>query len=194
MNLHPNISLFSNTSQNTEVSPAEAPNLDIEETTSDSVLIKWSDIPVDKQRGFIQGFKVYYSKLYNESAAFKPVGGQKLNTDNLLPKIINDSTARTFKIGGLEAGTAYLVAVRAYTRGGDSPRSDVTVTTPNSRDVGQTLAVILGITLPLVGIITLGVILSIFFYRKQEWIKETFYPDIPDPNNSKVLQDGTFLQ
>ncbi|XP_059500936.1 LIF receptor subunit alpha a isoform X2 [Stegostoma tigrinum] len=172
-----------------ELAPAEAPNLDIEETTSDSVLIKWSDIPVDKQRGFIQGFKIYYSKLYNESAAFKPVGGQKLNTNKLLPKIINDSATRTFKIGGLEPGTAYLVALRAYTRGGDSPRRDVTVTTPNSP-----LAVILGITLPLVGIITLGVILSIFCYRKQEWIKETFYPDIPDPNNSKVLQDGTFLQ
>ncbi|XP_043559057.1 LIF receptor subunit alpha a isoform X2 [Chiloscyllium plagiosum] len=171
-----------------ELAPAEAPNLDIEETTSDSVLIKWLDIPVDKQQGFIQGFKVYYSKLYNNSA-FKPVGGQKLKTDNLLPKIINDSNARTFKIGGLEPGTTYTVALRAYTRGGDSPSRDVTVTTPNSP-----LAVILGITLPLVGVITLGVILSIFCYRKQEWIKETFYPDIPDPNNSKVLQDGTFLQ
>ncbi|XP_078416500.1 LIF receptor subunit alpha a isoform X2 [Cetorhinus maximus] len=172
-----------------ELAPSEAPKLDIKETTGDWVQIEWNDIPLVKQRGFIKGFKVYYSKLNNYSAAVKPMGTRRQNIDISPPKIINSSNARTFQITGLEPGTTYRVELSAYTGGGDSPNRVVTVTTPNSPT-----AVILGITLPLVGIITLGVILSIFCYRKQEWIKETFYPDIPDPNNSKVLQDGNFLQ
>ncbi|XP_067838484.1 LIF receptor subunit alpha a [Heptranchias perlo] len=170
-----------------ELAPSEAPKLDIKETTEDSVKIEWNEIPVEKRRGFIEGFKVYYRKLYNDSAAIKPMGTHWWNTAK--PKTINNSDTRAFKITGLESGTTYSVAVSAYTGGGDSPRKAVTVTTPNS-----SIALILGITLPLVGIIALGVMLSIFCYRKQEWIKETFYPEIPDPNNSKVLQDGNFLQ
>ncbi|XP_067884331.1 leukemia inhibitory factor receptor-like, partial [Heterodontus francisci] len=172
-----------------ELAPSEAPKLDIKETTGDLVQIEWNDIPVGKRQGFIEGFKVYYSKLYNDSAAFKPMDARGQNPTNPLPKIINSSDTRTFKIMGLEPGTTYIVALSAYTRGGDSPSRAVTVTTPNS-----SIALILGITLPLVGVITLGVMLSIFCYQKQEWIKETFYPDIPDPTNSKVLQDGNFLQ
>lgn len=33
-----------------------------------------------------------------------------------------------------------------------------------------------------------GVVTSILCYRKREWIKETFYPDIPNPENCKALQ------
>ncbi|XP_078071366.1 LIF receptor subunit alpha a [Mustelus asterias] len=174
-----------------ELAPSEAPKLNINETSGNSVQIDWSDIPVIKQRGFIQGFKVYYNKLYNYSAAFKPLGGsrQRQNLADSPPKIINSPNTRTFEIKGLEPGTTYHVALSAYTGGGESPSRALTVTTPNSP-----IAVILGVTLPLVGIITLGIILSIFCYRKQEWIKETFYPDIPNPNNSKVLHDGNFLQ
>uniref|UniRef100_UPI00398E4FF0 LIF receptor subunit alpha a n=1 Tax=Pristiophorus japonicus TaxID=55135 RepID=UPI00398E4FF0 len=172
-----------------ELAPSEAPKLNIRETTGESVQIEWKTIPVEKRRGFIEGFKVYYSKLYNDSAAMKPMSPRGRNAVNPLPKIVNSSLARAFKITGLEPGTTYRVALSTYTKGGESPSTPVTVTTPNSP-----IALILGITLPLVGILALGIILSIFCYRKQEWIKETFYPDIPNPNNSKVLQDGNFLQ
>ncbi|XP_038661874.1 LIF receptor subunit alpha a [Scyliorhinus canicula] len=172
-----------------ELGPSEAPKLNVKETTENSVHIQWNDIPVVKQRGFIKGFKVYYSKLYNDSAAFKPMDVQRQNIVDSPPKIMNISDTKTFTITGLEPGTTYKVALIAYTGGGESPSRSVTVTTPNSP-----IAVILGVTLPLVGIITLGIILSIFCYRKQEWIKETFYPDIPDPKNSKILQDGNLPQ
>ncbi|XP_051876079.1 leukemia inhibitory factor receptor-like [Pristis pectinata] len=167
-----------------ELAPTEGPKVEISKTTGDSVQIEWKDVPLEKQRGFIEGFKIYYSKFYNDSAANKPV-----NSGNQSANIILDPDKRAFKILGLEPGTTYNVGVRAFTSGGDSPSNSVTVTTPNSP-----IALILGITLPLIGFIGLGVVLSIFCYQKQEWIKDTFYPDIPDPTNSKVLDPGSFPQ
>ncbi|XP_078287297.1 LIF receptor subunit alpha a isoform X2 [Rhinoraja longicauda] len=167
-----------------ELAPAEAPNVEVNQTSVESVQIEWKDIPVEKQRGFLEGFKIYYSKFDNDSAASKAV-----NAVNQLAKIVLGPDQRAFKILGLEPGTTYNVGVRAFTKGGDGPSNMVTVTTPNSP-----IALILGIILPLIGFIVLGVVLSIFCYQKQEWIKDTFYPDIPDPTNSKVLQNGSFDQ
>ncbi|XP_032874383.1 leukemia inhibitory factor receptor isoform X1 [Amblyraja radiata] len=167
-----------------ELAPAEGPQVEVNQTSVESVQIEWKDIPVEKQRGFVEGFKIYYSTLYNDSAASKP-----MTAVNQQAKIVLRPDQRAFKILGLEAGTTYNVGVRAFTKGGDGPSNMVTVTTPNSP-----IALILGITLPLIGFVVLGVVLSIFCYQKQEWIKDTFYPDIPDPTNSKVLQNGSFDQ
>ncbi|XP_069739863.1 LIF receptor subunit alpha a isoform X2 [Narcine bancroftii] len=167
-----------------ELAPVEAPKVEIKKTTGESVQIEWKDIPVKKQRGFIEGFKIYYSRLYNDSAANKP-----MNSVNYSANITIGPEKRTFKILGLEPGATYKVEVRAFTKGGDSPSNAVTVTTPYSP-----VALILGIILPLIGFIVLGIMLSIICYQKQEWIKDTFYPDIPDPTNSKVFQDERFFQ
>ncbi|XP_062905673.1 LIF receptor subunit alpha a isoform X1 [Mobula hypostoma] len=167
-----------------ELAPAVAPKVMINKTTGDSVQIKWKSIPLEKQRGFIEGFKIYYSKFRNSSTANKPA-----NLGNESANVVLHPDKRAFKILGLEPGTTYKIGVRAFTKGGDSPSDAVTVTTPNSP-----IALILGIILPLIGFIVLAVVLSIFFYQKQEWIKDTFYPDIPDPMNSKVIRNGSFLQ
>ncbi|XP_072904071.1 LIF receptor subunit alpha a isoform X1 [Hemitrygon akajei] len=167
-----------------ELAPAEAPKVMINKTTGDSVQIKWKSIPLEKQRGFIEGFKIYYSKFRNNSTTNKPA-----NMGNESANVILHPDKRAFKILGLEPGITYNIGVRAFTKGGDGPSDAVSVTTPNSP-----IALILGIILPLIGFIVLVVVLSIFCYQKQEWIKDTIYPDIPDPMNSKVIRNGSFLQ
>ncbi|NWS40451.1 LIFR factor, partial [Probosciger aterrimus] len=52
----------------------------------------------------------------------------------------------------------------------------------------RTVGLIIAILIPVAVVVLLGVVASIFCYRKREWIKETFYPEIPNPENSKALQ------
>ncbi|KAM6035223.1 leukemia inhibitory factor receptor-like isoform 2-T6 [Theristicus caerulescens] len=54
--------------------------------------------------------------------------------------------------------------------------------------IKSAVGLIIAILIPVAVVVLLGVVASIFCYRKREWIKETFYPEIPNPENSKALQ------
>ena len=42
--------------------PAVAPNFTVEDTSADSILVKWDEIPVDELRGFLRGYLFYFEK------------------------------------------------------------------------------------------------------------------------------------
>lgn len=50
--------------------PKRAPNFTVEETSSDSILVKWEDIPIEDCQGFLEGYRLSFAK--GEKDALKP--------------------------------------------------------------------------------------------------------------------------
>ncbi|NXT69479.1 LIFR factor, partial [Chaetops frenatus] len=163
-----------------ELPPKTAPNFIVEETSSDSILVKWEDIPVEECRGFLKGYLLSFAK--GEKDALKPrlseSGNPELKINN-----ITDLTKKSMKILDLQGKTSYQLELQAYTAGGLSPPNSLYVVTKE-----DSVGLIIAILIPVAVVVLLGVLASIFCYRKREWIKETFYPEIPNPENSKALQ------
>uniref|UniRef100_A0A8B9PL09 Leukemia inhibitory factor receptor n=1 Tax=Apteryx owenii TaxID=8824 RepID=A0A8B9PL09_APTOW len=133
-----------------ELPPKRAPNFTVEETSSDSILVKWEDIPVEDCQGFLEGYRLSFAK--GEKDALKPRLSESGNPE-LKVKNITDLTKKSLRILDLQGKTSYQLDLQAYTAGGVSP--------PN----------------------------SLYVVTKEDCkIKDTFYPEIPNPENSKALQ------
>nr|XP_033788494.1 leukemia inhibitory factor receptor isoform X2 [Geotrypetes seraphini] len=163
-----------------ELAPKVAPNATIKQTTSNSIQIKWDDIPAEDLQGFLQGYLVYLTKQENDTVKFSSPDLRNYNTK--IENITNISV-KDLKILDLQGSTSYRVELQAYTGGGKSPSKSLYVVT-NDNSIGLILAILI----PIVVATLFAVVTSTICYRKREWIKETFYPDIPNPENSKALQ------
>ncbi|KAM8962144.1 leukemia inhibitory factor receptor [Pelodytes ibericus] len=165
-----------------ELAPRVAPNFTVEGTTSNSVRIKWEAIPKDDLQGFLQGYLVYIVRQENNT----PVANFRdlvVHAGKKMMKNITNSAQTNLTIGDLQGGTSYYLGLQAYTRSGEGPIKLLNVVTNDNA-----LGLILAILIPIVVAILLGILTSTICYYKREWIKETFYPEIPNPENSKALQ------
>ncbi|XDC63534.1 hypothetical protein R6Z07M_014716 [Ovis aries] len=163
-----------------ELAPAIAPNFTVEDTSADSILVKWEEIPVEELRGFLRGYLFYFEKGERDTSKIMGLESGRFDTK---VKNITDISQKTLRIADLQGKTSYHLVLRAYTGGGMGPeRSMFVVTKENSEGL------IIAILIPVAVAVIIGVVTSILCYRKREWIKETFYPDIPNPENCKALQ------
>lgn len=156
-----------------ELSPKTAPTFSVEHATSDSILIKWKNISVEDSRGFLKGYLLHCGKGERDGPkpkSFEPV----IN--------ITDLNQNALTITGLQGKTGYHLTFRAYTAGGYGPYNTLYVVTKE-----DALGLIIAIIIPVAVVLVLAVVTSILCYRKREWIKEIFYPDIPNPEHSKAL-------
>ncbi|NXF05027.1 LIFR factor, partial [Smithornis capensis] len=163
-----------------ELPPKSAPNFTVEETSSDSILVKWEDIPIEECRGFLKGYLLSFAK--GEKDALKPKLSESGNPELKVNNITN-LTQKSMKILDLQGKTSYQLELQAYTAAGLSPPNSLYVVTKE-----DSVGLIIAILIPVAVVVLLGVVASILCYRKREWIKETFYPEIPNPENSKALQ------
>ncbi|XP_075397071.1 leukemia inhibitory factor receptor [Tenrec ecaudatus] len=163
-----------------ELAPVVAPNFTVEDTSADSILVKWEDIPVEELRGFLRGYVFYFGK--GEQGTSKMRGLESGRAD-IKVKNITDVSQKTLRIADLQGKTSYHLVLRAYTDGGMGPEKSMYVVTKEN-----SVGLIIAILIPVAVAVIVGVVTSILCYRKREWIKETFYPDIPNPENCKALQ------
>ncbi|KAG8131157.1 putative Leukemia inhibitory factor receptor protein [Naja naja] len=156
-----------------ELSPKTAPDFSVQHTTSDSIVIKWKNISVEDSRGFLQGYLLKCAKGEKDGPTpkyFKP----EINVTDLNQDVLT--------ISGLQGKTSYHLTFRAYTAAGSGPVNTLDVVTKENA-----LGLIIAIIIPVSVVLVLAVVTGILCYRKREWIKEVFYPDIPNPEHSKAL-------
>ncbi|XP_070599524.1 leukemia inhibitory factor receptor [Erythrolamprus reginae] len=154
-----------------ELSPKTAPDFTVQHTTSDSIVIKWKNISVEDSRGFIKGYLLKCAKGDGPTPKyFKP----EINVTNLNQDLLT--------VSGLQGKTSYHLTFRAYTAAGSGPVNTLNVVTKENA-----LGLIIAIIIPVSVVLVLAVVTGILCYRKREWIKEVFYPDIPNPEHSKAL-------
>ncbi|XP_008068331.1 leukemia inhibitory factor receptor [Carlito syrichta] len=164
-----------------ELAPNVAPNFTVEDTSADSILVKWEDIPVEELRGFLRGYLFYFEKGERDTSKMR--GLESSGRSDVKVKNITDISQKTLRIADLQGKTSYHLVLRAYTDGGMGPEKSMFVVTKEN-----SVGLIIAILIPVAVAVIVGVVTSILCYRKREWIKETFYPDIPNPENCKALQ------
>nr|XP_016808885.2 leukemia inhibitory factor receptor isoform X3 [Pan troglodytes] len=163
-----------------ESAPIVAPNFTVEDTSADSILVKWEDIPVEELRGFLRGYLFYFGKGERDTSKMRVLESGR---SDIKVKNITDISQKTLRIADLQGKTSYHLVLRAYTDGGVGPEKSMYVVTKEN-----SVGLIIAILIPVAVAVIVGVVTSILCYRKREWIKETFYPDIPNPENCKALQ------
>ncbi|XP_034816041.1 leukemia inhibitory factor receptor [Pan paniscus] len=163
-----------------ELAPIVAPNFTVEDTSADSILVKWEDIPVEELRGFLRGYLFYFGKGERDTSKMRVLESGR---SDIKVKNITDISQKTLRIADLQGKTSYHLVLRAYTDGGVGPEKSMYVVTKEN-----SVGLIIAILIPVAVAVIVGVVTSILCYRKREWIKETFYPDIPNPENCKALQ------
>ncbi|XP_053265053.1 leukemia inhibitory factor receptor [Podarcis raffonei] len=162
-----------------ELQPSAAPVFKVERATSDSIVIRWENMSVEDCRGFLKGYLLHFGK--GDESTTKPKAFEPGHSETYMN--ITDLKQNTLKISSLQGKTNYHLNLRAYTAGGIGPPSSLSVVTKEN-----SVGLIIAILVPVIIVIVLGVVTSILCYRKREWIKETFYPDIPNPENCKALE------
>lgn len=163
-----------------ELAPIVAPNFTVEDTSADSILVKWEDIPAEELRGFLRGYLFYFEKGERDTSKMR---GLEPGRSDVKVKNITDISQKTLRIADLQGKTSYHLVLRAYTNGGLGPEKSMFVVTKEN-----SVGLIIAILIPVAVAVIVGVVTSILCYRKREWVKETFYPDIPNPENCKALQ------
>ncbi|XP_065142888.1 LIF receptor subunit alpha b [Paramisgurnus dabryanus] len=119
-----------------------------------NLLLSWNEVPLDKQGGFIQGYRV----------TIIPSGAASIST------ITNETTVQLT----LDPGT-YDIEVAAFTTAGESVKDiySMALTT----DDEMIVATVLGSSVAAL----VFIIIAFLCYRKKKWIKKMLYPDIPEP-------------
>ncbi|XP_060762210.1 interleukin-31 receptor subunit alpha isoform X2 [Neoarius graeffei] len=137
--------------------PSVGPKLDVLQTSSNDVTLKWSPVPLEKLHGFIQNYTVLYE--YNGEVKFHVLSGD----------------AEQLSLNGLSPGQ-YAMCVKAYTLAGGAESPWVTVT------VDSVHIPVMAIVLCTTGTLLVLVILL----SQAERIQQCLYPVVPDPSKSSL--------
>ncbi|XP_067261841.1 LIF receptor subunit alpha a isoform X1 [Chanodichthys erythropterus] len=152
-----------------EMIPAQSVDLSANQTGSD-VLLSWKATTMKQQRGFIRGYTIYLAN----AARLDLVAN------------ISDPEVRSYRVKGLSL-SSYKFVVKAYTSAGED--MGTTVAIKMEMDTADMLFV--GILVPLAAMFCCLILISICCYKKREWVKKAFYPEIPGP---KVTGDWSSPQ
>ncbi|XP_023692483.2 LIF receptor subunit alpha a [Paramormyrops kingsleyae] len=124
-----------------------------------SVRLSWDPVPLEGQRGFIRGYLIY---LYNV-------------THLQLLENITDPSTMSYTATQLSYAT-YKFTVKAYTSAGAGKEATVSIKLDPFTDL-----LIMEILIAAGSMAVLLVLVTALCYSKREWMKKTFYPEIPEP-------------
>ncbi|XP_056402093.1 oncostatin-M-specific receptor subunit beta isoform X2 [Hyla sarda] len=163
------------------------PNVKISKIESRSIFLDWSPYPTDgSQEGFITGYNVYVNDTEKDCDLDKADDYPQLGHFRLCKFCIRDPNKMQITINKLRPNGKYEVAVVAITGGGETPAEFRKAYTPT--DTGAALRSILA---PVLTVLALALALLFIGCWKRTWLKRMCFPDIPDPNKSKIFSfDG----
>lgn len=124
-----------------------------------SVLLAWKEIPLEHQRGFILGYRVYMTNASRLTLI-----------DNITDPSQTNYTVRKLAVG------SYKFVVKAYNSAGEDGGSTAGILLESYADW-----LILEILVTLGTLTFFLALITTACYRKRKWVKKAFYPDIPEP-------------
>ncbi|KAK6305168.1 hypothetical protein J4Q44_G00239480 [Coregonus suidteri] len=154
----------------TEGSPISAPGNISTNVSQSSVVLKWTAVPEEDNRGFLLGYVLHYTDRLQD--------GTDAETN-----ITVDAASTSYELVDLKNSTVYRVQLSAFTSAGMGVRSSAAYfeTKPASLTVSSVIAgAIVGVTLLLL-VVYLG---SQLLKRA----KKLLWPSIPNPGNSNAIQ------
>ncbi|KAM4614774.1 interleukin-6 receptor subunit beta isoform 1-T2 [Polymixia lowei] len=145
--------------------PAEGPSVRLigKPGTTEAELV-WTKIPLDKERGFITNYTIFYSNGHEEHAI--PVSADTYS----------------YLLKSLSSNTKYVAWIRASTIKGSVNGTEHSFSTLKYAP-GQIEGIVVGVCLCFLFSVVLIVLLC---FCKKDSIKENFWPQIPNPGNSSI--------
>ncbi|XP_067846460.1 interleukin-12 receptor subunit beta-2-like [Heptranchias perlo] len=163
-----------------EGKPVIGPNVSLVKFDGDNVQLKWGEIPLVKQQGFITNYTIYLRKGTDGSY--------------LVPHYVTDATVRTCWLR-LKYDTVYTVHMTATTAAGEGEKGAETPIKLNYYGIALPLQLSLGITIPSALLLTLTFAKSVRQRIKTMckmllpgWVHEAF-PNVENSNVAKGLQE-----
>ncbi|KAK1800531.1 hypothetical protein P4O66_005750 [Electrophorus voltai] len=144
--------------------PLRGPSVEATETQKNSVHLKWEEIPVTSQRGFLTNYTIFYKTGDNEQ--FVVVG----------------SEFHSHKLTELASASQYVVHVMASNMEGSVNGSDSSLYTKKYDD-GEIEMIVVLVCL---GFLFFVIFIMMFSLKKREAIKKRFWPKVPDPSHSTI--------
>ncbi|XP_060763652.1 LIF receptor subunit alpha a isoform X2 [Neoarius graeffei] len=123
------------------------------------VVLSWTPVPVCERKGFVLGHTVYLADASNLSLIV-----------NLTDPALSSYTVKSLPLG------SYKFTVRSYTSAGEGMESTISIKTESDTDL---MLVEILVTLGSMSLCLL--IITVFCYKKRQWVKKAFYPEIPGP-------------
>ncbi|XP_032134799.1 oncostatin-M-specific receptor subunit beta isoform X1 [Sapajus apella] len=162
-----------------ELAPSDNPHVLVDKLTSHSFTLSWKYYSTESQPGFIQGYHVY---LKSKARQCHPRFEKAILSDGseCCKYKIDNPEEKALIVDNLKPKSFYEFFVTPFTSAGEGPNATFTkVTTPDEHS-----SMLIYILLPMFFCFLL---IMIVCYLKSQWIKETCYPDIPDPYKSSIL-------
>ncbi|XP_069077427.1 oncostatin-M-specific receptor subunit beta isoform X1 [Pleurodeles waltl] len=171
-----------------ELAPVIKDSLSILENHPNSFTLAWDQYSNDEtQRGFISGYYVCI-KSKQDACHLEESEALALPDGSTACKFtIRNPEENMFTVRHLKPRTKYSIALVAVTAGGESSIDFLR----EVETIFDSEAVILAVLLPLIiGSASALVLLALGFW-KRKWLKDILYPQIPDPNKSKIMMGDT---
>lgn len=131
-----------------------------DELNGKDLVLTWEEVPLDKQGGFILGYKVIFFN-YDSNTSMKPM-------------ITENPTVRLT----LDPGS-YSINISAFTSAGEGVNA--TFQRRIEKDfVEMIVATVLGSSVAAL----VFIIITLLCYRRRKWLKKMLYPDTPEPKLS----------
>ncbi|XP_042579100.1 LIF receptor subunit alpha a [Cyprinus carpio] len=143
-----------------EMTPSQSVRELLPNQSGSDVLLSWKATAMENQRGFIRGYTIYLAN----AAHLELIAN------------ISDPEVQSYRVKGLSL-SSYKFVVKAYTSAGED--AGATVAIKMEMDTADMLFV--GILVPLGIMFCCLILISICCYKKREWVKKAFYPEIPGP-------------
>ncbi|XP_076875820.1 interleukin-6 receptor subunit beta [Brachyhypopomus gauderio] len=144
--------------------PLRGPTVEASATQKNSVHLKWEEIPVASQRGFLTNYTIFYKSGDNEQL------------------IVVGPDVHSYKLTGLKSANQYVVHIMASNVGGSVNGSDSSLYTKKYDD-GEIEMIVVLVCLGFLFVFLFIVMLSL---KKREVIKKRFWPQVPDPSHSTI--------
>ncbi|XP_042364875.1 interleukin-6 receptor subunit beta isoform X2 [Plectropomus leopardus] len=145
--------------------PLEAPTIRLNgKAGRNEVELVWNDIPLQKRRGFITNYTIFYR---SENGAHEVT-------------VPGNSTSCTLR--SLTGNTKYDAQIRASTIQGSTFSSNHSFFTLKYAQ-GEMESIVVGVSLGFMFIVVMTMLLCVY---KKDVIKENFWPQIPDPGESTI--------
>ncbi|TSS11555.1 Ankyrin repeat domain-containing protein 55 [Bagarius yarrelli] len=144
--------------------PLKGPFVTATATGKTSAQLRWNEIPVDDQQGFLINYTIFYKTGNNEKFVVVP------------------SNTYSYKLTQLASDSHYVVHILVSNEEGSKKGFDSSFHTKKYDD-GEIDLIVVGVCL---GFLFFVLFIMYIFFRKNELIKRHLWPQVPDPSHSTI--------
>ncbi|KAL0965008.1 hypothetical protein UPYG_G00275580 [Umbra pygmaea] len=145
--------------------PLVGPTVRLKQNGKNDVVLEWSKIPLDQQRGFITNYTIFYTTGVQEHSINVPPDTYSYTVKNLV------------------GNSKYVIKVMASTLTGSTNSSDYTFNTLQ-HDFWEVEAIVVAVCIGFLFVVVFTVCMCLY---RMDRIKKMIWPSVPDPSNSSIV-------